>query len=313
MEGYNAEQNKKSGSCLSREIPIALAISLFLIGGELLTVGKESASDAYSSAVAFLVAILFLGAASPAARMIFCVPDIRRTESVAHRISLVVFGIFAVAASVYVALDTARDFSEFAVNVMLLRAPRLPVSLLFLGFCTYLASRGAETVKKYAFLSAVGVGACAVLLILLSLPVLDLDNFRFGGGTPDVERSVGAFVSKFAPICVALVFFGCEWGASGTQRAARLSPRAAVIGLLVGGAILTVCHFNVALLLGGALAREQTYPYSVAVSAVSTGKLFMRTEGLSYVMYFLSMTTRAALAIGTVIAVLKKLLPLKIH
>lgn len=303
----NARQNIKSHP--SGSVTVALSISAFLIGGELLTVGRESVSEAYSSGIAFLLALLILSAAASAARTVFEEHKNEKAPGIFKRISVSIFSVLAAAASLFVVIETAMDFSGFAADVMLLRAPRLPVAIIFLIFCTFLASKGERAVRKFAFLSAVAVGACAALLILLSLPSLDIKDVTFDKGSIDVGYTVSSFVRKFAPVCIALVYFSLGCGEK--KSCARLTPPAAFLGVLIGGAILTICHFNVTLLLGSALARGESIPYSSAVGALSTGKLFMRVEGLSYAMYFFSMSSRLSIAIGTLIALSKRFLPLR--
>lgn len=327
----NSEAKQKSPSQTAANITVALSIATFLIGGELLVVGSENAAESYSSGVAFIVAIALLSAAANAASAIFGSREADSKNGILRRVTVAVFGILAAAAAVFVTVDTASDFSSFAADVMLLRAPKLPVALLFLAFCVFLAFKGGKTVIKFAFLSAVTVGACALLLMLLSFPSLDLGGIEPQTASIDVEYTVAALIGKFAPVCVALVYFALECGAKKRPKisrrdaerspvdtdlnlknsAARLTPGMAAIGILTGGIILALCHFNVSLLLGSALPEHESFPYSAAIGAVSTGKLFMRVEGISYAMYFFSMSARASIAIGTLISLSKRFMPLK--
>lgn len=289
-------------------VTVALAVSAFLIGGELLTVGRESAAEANASGIAFALSLFALGAAASAADAVFKTGSSKGAREIAAWI----FGIFAAAASLFVLIDTAMDFSTFAADVMLLRAPRLPVALIFLAFCVYLASRGAKAVQKFALLSVAVLFLGAITTMILALPSLDATHFSVPMGSVDLGYTVVAFVKKFAPICVALIYFACRPSESrGERYEANITPRDAFFGVLIGGAILTLCHLNVTLLLGNTLAQKQSIPYSAAASAVSAGKLFMRAEGLSYVMYFLAASVRASIAIGTIISLSKRFLVLK--
>ena len=287
-------------------LTVFAAVSVFFIGGELLTVGRDGVTEAIGSGLAFLIALLFIPAVTGATTSAF---GQRSGERRSMRILSALFGILGAAAALFVALDTTVKFSGFASDVMLLRAPRLPVALLFLAFCTTLALKGGRTVRKFAFLSTIMVGACALLFILLSLPSLDPRSISFEGADIDTAHTVKAFVKKFAPISVAPIYFSLVGGESDGDE--RLTPSSAFIGILIGGFILTVCHLNVTLLLGSALAREESLPYSAAIGAISTGKLFMRVEGLSYAMYFFSMASRLSIAVGTIAALSKRFLPLK--
>ena len=249
----NLEKGQKNNARPRLDVTVALSVAAFLIGGELLGVGGESAGDAYSSGIAFLIAIPFVFAATGAARAVFS----NRDDRIFAKVVRVIFAILSAAAAVFVSIDTAMKFSSFAASVMLLRAPRLPVALLFLGFCGFLASKGGNTVRKFAFLTTLSVGVCAIVMILLSIPSLSLRGMDGAVGEPTVKHTVTAFARKFAPICVALVYFSIEsrprttdgFGSRGAKyRPSRLTPITALVGVLIGGAILTVCHLNVTLL-----------------------------------------------------------------
>jgi amino acid transporter len=246
---------------------------------------------------------------------------------------------------------------------MLLAVPRWIVFLLFLAFCIFLATRGVRTVKKFALVAAVTVGASAILLVLMSIPLFDLENLSLGGAIlPDPTATAEIFVRKFAPLGVALAYFGCEvsarretnGGNNGTygnddgdeaakgnepskdnetdrnsetvrnrktapksevaqssKKTPALTPLSAILGALLGGAFLILCYFNVMLLLGGESARGEEYPYSLAVGAISAGKLFMRMEAVSYAMYFLASTLRASVAVGLIWEFFKRVLVIR--
>lgn len=282
-------------------------ISVFLIGGGLLEVGREDVGDILASGAALILACLLIGAAAPAANAVFREKNVRDEKSVAKRISLFVFGIFASVAAIFVAVGTARDFSTLASNVLLLRAPSVLVLILFLLFCGYLASKGGEVIKKFAFISMLVLGSGAILLLLLSLPQLSpgnaapTDELRF-----DLSAVISRLLKVFIPVCVAVVFLACE---RRQDEKLAIYPRCAVAGILIGSAVLSICRLNVLLLFGKDFAQTEALPYAAAVSTISAGKLFLRMEGLSYLMYFLSTAVRATVSIGTVAAILSKLLP----
>lgn len=293
----------KGSTGAAESLTLSASVAAFLIGGELLSVGSEGASESYSSGVAFLIAIAFLSAATGAARSVFS----RRDRGALLRVSRYIFGILAAATALYVAIATTSEFSRFAAEVMLLRASALPVAVIFLVFCLFLSLKGRRTVRKFAFLTAIAVGIAAAVLMLLSLSSLEPGAVTLGSGAVDRRYTALAFVRKFAPVSVALVYLSLGDGKGDRP---RLTPRATAVGLLIGGAILTVCRYNVVLLLGDALSGAVRIPYSAAVSVISTGKLFMRVEGLSYAMYFFSMATRVSVSIGVLIALAREFLPL---
>lgn len=343
-------KNKKIKLASPTSPHVALGIALFLIGGELFWIGISDQNDAYASGLAFVLACLISMAAAPAAGAIFGVKSLKSEASLSHRIAFFAFGVVACAVALWVALTSAVELVDFALNVMLMDLPRAAVFLIFLAFCLFLAQKGVRTVKKFVLIAFSLSGALTVILFLMSIPLFDLENLSgFFGGTADAVRVAEIFVSRFAPIGMAIVYFGFDGGgaifskffnkgAPGVvedlaencdatslhntsaplnesdgvtdchieQSSAceitekhPLTPLSAISGVLIGGAFLLISYFNVALLLGTDMARGEEYPYSVAVSAISAGKLFMRMEAFSYAIYFLTVATRTAIAIGT--------------
>lgn len=283
---------------------VALGIALFLIGGELLTVGIAERGEMYASGIAFLVACLLVGAAAPAASAIFGIKNIRSAGTLPHKLAFVLFGTFASAAAVWVALSEATELTDFAERVMHLGTPRWMVFLLFLAFSAFVGARGVRTVKKFALVSFALVGAAVAVLLLMSIPLLERENLSLGGAERlDLGLAARIFVGRFAPLGVALAYFGFESGdGRGESKGAHsLTPLSATLGAVIGGALLILCYFNVTLLLGSELARGEEYPYSAAVGAISAGKLFMRMEALSYATYFLAAALRTSVAVGTVL------------
>ena len=68
-------------------------------------------------------------------------------------------------------------------------------------------------------------------------------------------------------------------------------------------ALLSVCFFNVMVLLGNYAAADR-YPYFSAAGAVSAGRLFLRIEGAAYFIYLAAGSVRGGVSVATAAALL---------
>jgi hypothetical protein len=105
----------------------------------------------------------------------------------------------------------------------------------------------------------------------------------------------------FAPAVLAVVYIS----AMGERRA-----RASLYGTVIATFLLALCFLNVFLLLGS-LGNSEDYPYSIAVSTVTAGKLFVRMEGFSYIMYYAAGAVRVSVCISLVDLLYERMLKKK--
>ncbi len=284
-------------------LPSALPISLFFVGGTILYAGRGGEASLSSYILAALLSALLLFAVLPAARGIFSPPSVRNAKGFFRRLTLTLLSLLSAAASSALAVTSVREFSSFAGEVMFIRLPTPLISLLFLVFCAFFASKGPTVVKKvsrYGFLLAL-VGA--VLLFVYSIPSMAFDSFTLNIGAPKHREVIKIFLSTFLPLTVPLVFLCAD------ESESKAPSSAPLVGVALGVALVLLCHFNVTILFGETLAETLPRPYPEAVATVTAGKLFLRLEGVFYAMYFAAATFRCAVCIALASSAVGKLFP----
>lgn len=281
----------------------ALPLSLFFIGGTVLYAGRSGDASLLSYLLAALLSALLLSAASPAAREIFSPPSVREAKGFLRKLSLSLFSILSVLAASALALVSAGEFSHFASDVMFLRLPTPLISLLFLVFCVFFASKGLTVAKKLSRFAFILVFAGASLLFVYSIPSMSFDSFALDPGTPTASEVIKIFVSLFLPLAIPLIFLCTE---SSDVKAPLSAP---LTGVALGSALILLCHVNVLLLFGKPLAESLPMPYPEAVATVTAGKLFLRLEGVFYAMYFAAASFRCGLCLALASTAVRKLFP----
>lgn len=293
--------NKKRGprSLLASALPL----SLFFIGGTLLYAGRSGDASISSYLLAALLSALLLSAASPAACDIFSPSSVKEAKGFFRRLALALLSILLIPTASALSLVSAREFSDFASEVMFLRLPTPLISLLFIVFCIFFAAKGLTVAKKLSRSAFILVLAGASLLFVYSVPSMSFDLFTLDIGTPTASDVIKIFTSLFLPLAIPMIFL-C------TERSKAKAPLSAPLtGVAIGVALILLCHMNVLLLFGEALAESLQMPYPEAVATVTAGKLFLRLEGLFYAMYFAAASFRCAICLALASSAVRKLFP----
>ena len=272
----------------------ALPYALFLTGGGLVAILE---CGSYSFFIAALLGALALFAAFWGAKSIFKA----KRKGGASKLICGVATVFGVLLCGVVLFHSAREVGRFAANVMGIRAPYKVLCISFLGFCAILASKGVRVIKKYSLVAFAVVLICTLLIFGFSIPSAELSNLsEISLGKFSAADTGMIFAEVFAPLLIALIYFSAE------RKKRRLKHRTSLcapLGLLIGVALLSVCFFNVVLLLGNYAAAER-YPYFSAAGAVSAGRLFLRIEGAAYFIYLAAVTVRGGVSVATAAALL---------
>ncbi len=283
----------------------ALPVALFIFAGNALTVGRAAEWTQVDFFIAFALSLLALPLTSVSADAIFKPEGMRGISGVFGKILYCFFSAVAVVSAFCISVLAVKEFAEFASEVMLLRMPKIPIMLIFLGLCGYLASLGAGAIKKFSLLAFFVTAAVAVMLFLLSVPSFESEYAKeiFSSSEATAMGTAGAFGRVFAPAAVAVIYMRV-WnkGREGGKREAFVSP-------ILAGAILFICFLNVRLLLGKAFGGVRDFPYFDAVSMVTVGKLFARMEGFAYVMYYGGAAVKTAVSVGLVCKLVEGLFP----
>ena len=268
----------------------ALPIALFIFSGSMLALGKGGAVWGIHLVLAAALASFALPVACVAANGVFGERDKKGTE----KVMFVIFSLLSAIAAIYSASLMLNEFSSFASKVMFLRIPSGAVSIIFVAFCSYLSSRGAEVIRKFALVSALIVFACSLILFTLSAPNFEWDRVKAlleGAKELNATDVITVFSGSFAPAVIAIIYFSANGGTRGAS---------ALWGTLLSFVLVLICFLNVFLLLGGSFGASMEYPYATAVSTVTAGKLFARLEGFAYITYYVSSAIRVALCISLV-------------
>lgn len=284
-----------------RIIPSSFVISMFFAGGALLYAGSIDVSLS-SLLLGMLLSALILSASVPAAVEVFSSASVSSTSGKGRRFLLVILAPMTALAALWAALSVSREFSDFASDVMLLRLPSVLISLLFLLFCSFFASKGIEVMRKLAFYGLPLLIFGALLLLIYSIPSFRAEVFTIDLGTPDVNDLLWVSARLFLPLALPSVLL-C------TGRRVRATPLGVILGLLIGVILLLICQLNVTLLFGDTLSESLERPYPEAVRTITAGKLFLRLEGVFYAMYFAAASFRCALCIALTVSMTGKLFP----
>lgn len=282
----------------------AFPIALFAFAGRALTVGRGVLVDGLA---AVLLAFAAIPVAAWASNSVFGEGGIRSKKSMTGRILYSVFALFSAAAALCIAAVSAREFSVFASEVMLVRIPSWGVTAVFLGFCAYLSGGGMTVLRKFSFVAFLITSVAVLVLFLLSVPNFEMPDVRelLDLGEISIGGAASAFGGIFAPSVIAVIYLS-----AGERREKNgVRPLEAFLAVLLSGLLLLVCYLNVRLLLGGSFGPTRDYPYSEAVSTVTAGKLFARMEGFAYVMYYAVTAVKTAVSVALVCLLAKNLLP----
>ena len=300
-EGF-AERRRESVGVFMLSLPIAI----FLVAGRMMTVGREDGFSFAELLAAFVLASVILPIAACAARKVIISGGEERKIGAFERTYRLLLGAAVSMLAFYVAYLGTIELMDFATEVMLLKAPRRAVGIIFLANCAYLAHCGSLTVRKISFVVSAFVLSGALLLFALSIPMID------GGELAGLVRSdhnvepigiLTAFLSVFAPALAPVIYIS----AALDRRIRSSRPLAVSWGLIIGCGILALCFLNSILILGSSMGEIYGYPYVAAVSTVTAGKLFARMEGLLYMMYFGAACVRVSVCISLICLVLGRI------
>lgn len=310
------ERNKKAREGLKERreesvgvFMLSLPIALFLVAGRMAVIGREEGFSLAELLAAFVIASVLLPLVAYTARKVIA-GEGKEKKSFWGRAYLVLLGLTVSALAFYTAVIGTLEMMDFAIDVVLLKTPRMAVALIFLALVAYLSRCGSVTLRKISLSAAVFVFAGSLLLFVLSLPMIDsgelwelaIKEHPFSAG------GVGsAFVRVFAPVAVAVIYISVALG----RRLSSSRTLATSWGLILGGGVLTVCFLNSLLILGASMGDIYGYPYVAAVSTVTAGKLFARMDGLLYMMYFGAATVRAAVSVSLICLVAGRAMPVK--
>ena len=135
---------------------------------------------------------------------------------------------------------------------------------------------GGDAVKKFTVIGFIAVVLLFIILIGVSFKNLSLSLIskpRFN--LPFFETVAKYLIIIFVASAEALIF-----QRKGGNKKSLL--KSTVLGIAIGGALLTLVIANSVLVFGEGYAAEIKFPYTSAVSTFSVGTLFTRLDGFAY-------------------------------
>lgn len=193
--------------------------------------------------------------------------------------NIIIKKFFAVILSAFLIYLAAESFcaitNYFSVAVLPKTPAWLIITALFL-LVLYAVICGGDAVKKFTVIGFLAVASLFFILIVVSFENLSLSLIskpRFN--LPFFETVAKYLVIIFVASAEALIF-----QRKGGNKKSLL--KSTVLGIAIGGALLTLVIANSVLVFGEGYAAEIEFPYTSAVSTFSVGTLFTRLDGFAY-------------------------------
>lgn len=266
-------------------------VAVFLICFCLLDIGRDGIAGFGNTAVGLALGGLLLPVIIYALRA-----ALSCGKAPASRVMSCIVSIFLSAAAVCVAARASDEVGNFVCGVMELNCSHTIVVAAVLVVGAYMASLGAEAIKKFALVAF-------FFAAVSSIGVLTLAAVREGGLALRLgEIMKSDMLSRLSPegisesliVGVAPAIVAAAFVTMAQNRSKGLGLHS-LGGALAAMAVLVLCFINVALVPGLEYASLSDYPYVTAAGSVSVGKLFLRPEGFVYLFYlWVSVSTVAA-------------------
>lgn len=202
-----------------------------------------------------------------------------------------------------VAVICADDYINYVDVFRLPSTPKFIIAILFLFMVWWLSSVKKTVLYKTALLAFIYVAVTVVVMFLLSMQQFSTENLLPIELKPAEIASDGVliFARSFGSGIILLCFIG---RASGPD-----ARKIHLLGLTLGGVILTLCILNIVLIFGPEISSRLSLPYASAMSVISLGETFTRLEGFSYVNYYFCTLIKSAAAVWVVRAVADDIFP----
>ncbi len=249
----------------------------------------------------FIITLPFLNAKNPYLSLVVCaslavtvvsfsIPIIKRARGTAFY--LVGFAIVLV--SLYSAVDTILEYITFLSS---LGYSRVLSSVLLIILLTSLTISSDTAFLKCALLFGVITAMISFLVFVMPINEYDLSN---AVAIPLKLEPYSTFklILKSAFPLLSAVSLGV-FGRQGTRQSA------VVFGGAVGFGLVFIALLQSVLMLGDT-AQCYSYPYLKAVSAYSTGQLYIRQDGFVWFVFFAATLIKASVCTRSIRIILKK-------
>jgi len=162
-----------------------------------------------------------------------------------------------------------RNYGEFITTVSFVETPMI-IPMIFLGaLCAFVAKSGIEVLGRWGSFFVLIVISLTFILLLLLVPNMNIANMRptFANGIKPIF--LGAIKLYSFPFSQLVVF---SMILSNFRK--KTSPyKVYVVGLLVGGIVISVTFLSVLLVIGIDSVSNMYYPTYAAVSRIEVMKI----------------------------------------
>ncbi|MEJ8553701.1 GerAB/ArcD/ProY family transporter [Tepidibacter sp. Z1-5] len=176
-----------------------------------------------------------------------------------------------------------RDFGNFIKTVSIRETPIIIIIMSLIILCNWAVKEGIETIGRWSklFLTIVTIIMfITVLLLTLSMNVNNILPVLYNGIKPVLKGALGAISIPFAET----VAFTMAFSEFETQK----SPyRIYILGLLIGGILVSLSSLTDILVLGVDLSSTLYYPSYYAITRISMGEFIQRLEVLGALVFIL--------------------------
>lgn len=201
------------------------------------------------------------------------------------------------AISLYGAAVAFSDYIKF-LNSAVLTGSRTVSILLLAVVVVALTVAGSNAFLKFGLLYGVVTAAAIVFLFVTSWGIYSAADIKLSPVTFDFKNAFKCFFRCFSPVLSA-VAFACL--AKGRANMGSISA-----GTGIGLLLVLLCALQSLLVLGGS-AADYEFPYLTAVSAYSSGQIYIRLDGFVWFIFFSATIIKAALCGKTAWLLIKRI------
>lgn len=275
-------------------------ITLTILGEAVMTVPYKP-SDIYSFS-GFLSAFVLSIALFLLAPFLFK-SGIKTLKNSSLAVKIICRGVFLLLSLLF-CLSSAFPFLEFlnfSEKILMPRASKIIVILLFLSVLIPFLTAKKEAVFKFALISAVFSAIIIFLLFIVSVPSMKLINisvFSFPPIKNLTKEGTSYFLKIFLP---ALASIGLCHKANPS-----FNKKTALLGVASGGILLSGVFLTSLLILGSGVNHFE-FPYLSAIGTLTFGNLFTRLDLFVYFLFFVSALIKTAVLIRSGVFIIRLL------
>ena len=267
--------------------------ALFILGNAVITAPVKNTNEftLLGFIIASVLGVIIYFALLPFAKKLFCQKSEIGSKGLLK--ILLCFIYLAVAVfSVFCAADTFLDFTKFIKDIVLKDTAEVFIKAIFLGLAVFFCLKRQEDTLKF-FLISFWFALAVILVFSLAIAFkFDLKSIYISK-FPDFKQiylqTKPYLLNPVIPTILIPLYSAAVFGESRSSHS--------IFGCVLGYFLLGVCLLKSVLLFGPTLAGRIDYPYALAVSTISIGRLFARLDGFLYYIYFISSLAKITVSI----------------